>query len=185
MADRRRVVSAETDEPKKSRTNLALERFRSNLRIEKDDLDNCLVEQPELYDHVGEALSLAIAERDSTKLDLEEAEAEEGQKIRSRAAQMDEKLTEASVREQLTLNSRLMKLRRLQLEQKALVDAWSVLKESFQQRSYMLRELAPVHIARLFGSGNSVRVDAKNAVADTARDRIGEERARRGFKRGE
>jgi hypothetical protein len=159
-----------------------LERFRKHLAIDKDELDACLIEQPEIFDHVADAHSLAIADRDATKLDLDEAEAEEGSKIRDRAAQMEEKLTEASVREQLILSSRLRILRRQHLEKKAIVDRWAALKESFHQRNYMLRELAPMQTARMFSSGNAVRVGSREAVSDSIKGRIDEERGRRGFK---
>lgn len=159
-----------------------LERFRKDLVIDQDDLDQCLVQQPELYWHVAEAHSKATAERDASKLDLEVAEAEEAQKIRDRAAQMEEKVTEGSIKEQLALSPRLQKLRKLQVEQKAAVDAWLALKESFSQRSFMLRELVPMYLSRL--SSGSARANPRDALAEDTKRRLDDARAARGYRSG-
>lgn len=176
MATERRRTAADPAPVTRS-PPINLQRFRAELVIDKDDLDECLIKQPELYYHVAEAHSQAVADRDATKLDVEIAEAEEGQKIRDHAAQMEEKLTEAGLREQLILSPRLQKLRRLRIEQETIINGWMALKESFHQRSYMLRELVPLHMSRL--SGGSVRVPPRQAMADDIRDRAGQERSRR------
>lgn len=155
-----------------------IKRYRKDLAIDKDHLDDCLSKQPELYYHVAEAHSQAVADRDALKVDIELAEAEEGRRIRDEAAQLDEKLTEASLREQLTLTPRLQRLRQERLELEALINSWLALKESYQQRSYMLRELVPMYLSRL--SSGSVRAPGpRQQLADEIRDRAGEERTRR------
>lgn len=175
---RRRSSSVEDSrEPSPAPRASKLEQLRSGLVIDKDNLDDCLVQQPELYYHVAEAFSHAIATRDALKLDIEIAEAREAKLIRELAAEADEKLTEAGLREQLALIPELQKLRRRRIEEESNISAWQALKEAFTQRSYMLRELVPMHLSR-FNSGSVS--SPRTQMADAARERAGEERVRRG-----
>lgn len=167
MPERRR-----TDE----QTN-PLNRYRAKLVIDRDDLDTCMVEQPELVDHVGEAYSNAVAERDAGKLELEIAEAEEAQKIRDHAAKMEEKLTEAAIREQLILSKRIQRLKTDQIVLKKEIDDWAALREAFQARGFMLRELAPMWVARFNRGTASSYVSPRQQIADTVKGRADSERA--------
>lgn len=178
VTPRRRPVEPEVENKP---TLSSLERHRRKLVIDKDRLDDCLIEQPEVYYHVAEAHSLAIAERDAVKLDIEVAEAEEGQKIRDEAAQREEKLTEGGLKEQLLLTPRIQKLRRERLDLETQISAWTALKEAFQQRSYMLRELVPMHLSR-FNSG-SMTGNPRQQLADNVHDRTGEVRSQAGYRR--
>lgn len=171
--DRRRPAPQE--DPPLAVVPKKLARFREGLVIDKDDLDECLIQQPELYYHVAEAHSLATAERDAIKLDLEIWEAEEGQKIRDRAAIDEEKLTEGGLKEQLLLIPRIQQLRRKKLEQEGEISNWLALKEAFQQRSFMLRELVPIVLQRYSGNMSGPRA----AIADDIHLRLREDRARK------
>ena len=153
-----------------------IDRYRAKLAIDRDDLDRCMVEQPELVDHVGEAYANAVAERDAGKLELEIAEAEEAQKIRERASTMDEKLTEASLREQLVLSKRIQNLKTEQIQLKKDIDDWSALRESFQSRGFMLRELAPMWVARFNRGTASSYVSPRDQLSNSVKARADEER---------
>lgn len=148
---------------------------RRHLVIDKDDLSECLIRQPESYYHVADAHAMMVAERDSAKLDLEEAEAAEAKKIRALAAANDEKLTEAGLRQELTLSARLQGLNNKLLELSAEVNAWAAMRDAFQQRSYMLRELVGMYLTRISGSGTGMVSD----LSDRNRAAAGEERRRR------
>lgn len=170
MVERHRTVIESA--PIKSGT---VGRYREDLVIDKDKLDDCLVQQPELYYHVAEAFSQAVAERDALKYEIELAEAEEGKKIRDRAVALEEKLTEANLKEQLLLLPRLNKLRLERLHQETLVGSWQALKEAYQQRSYMLRELVPMYLSRL--SSGSVRIGSpRDQLSDTIHEMANEGR---------
>jgi hypothetical protein len=159
-----------------------IDTFRKSLVIDKDDLDTCLVQQPELFDHVAEAHSMAVAERDATKLALEEAEAWGSQQIREEYAEAKIKTTEGDIKEKLITDKKLGALRRTLLQQKAEVDRWAALKESYQQRSYMLKELAPMKLARMFSSG-SVSTSSRDMADAFTRKELDAARAQRGYKR--
>jgi hypothetical protein len=186
MAERNKSNGSEdkvgVNRPVDTKTDLrSFQFYRNALVIDKDDLNECLSQQPELYFHVSDAHALAIAERDEAKLDFEVAEAEEAQKIRDKYAEKEEKLTEGGLKEQLRLSKKLDGLRAAQVERKALVEKWAALKESYSQRSYMLRQLVPMYISRFASSG--MRVGGLDAMADAVHERAGSVRETRGYKR--
>lgn len=125
-----------------------IEHWQQFLAIDKADLDSCLIEQPESYHHISQAFAQAVADRDATKLDLEELQAKLGQDLRTKAIKNDEKLTEGSLQQQLTAMPNVQKLQREFLEKRHKADSWQALKEAFQQRSFMLRELVALYIAQ-------------------------------------
>jgi len=158
--------------------------LRSKLVIDKDKLDDCLAEHAELFLQVADAYSFAVARRDDIKHEIEVTWAEEADKLREDAARAKEKMTKDALNEQLELNPRIIRLKGEQRQAEKLMGTWGPLKESYQQRSYMLRELGPVYVGRLFGS-NSMRFggDIKQQVAERVVEATGparrEERRRR------
>lgn len=148
-----------------------LETLREQLQIDRDDLDTCLVEQPDLYYHVAEAYVLAVAKRDEAKLDLEQATADLDKQFREAAAAAEEKVTEAALSRKLASAPRIQKLERELLGLRVEADKWQALKEAFQQRSFMMRELVAMFIRRMsdvsLEHGNqSSRQDLTSAIAD-------------------
>lgn len=175
MTERRRRVVDDQDEELEELSKR--DRYRAQLAIDKDQLDECLVQQPELYYHVAEELSHAVARRDALKIDADIAEAEEARRLRDLAEREERKMTEGALKEELTLSPRLQRLRRERVEAEAEISSWVVLKESFQQRSYMLRELVPMHLSR-FNSG-SMNLGPREQLHESNRARIKEARERR------
>ena len=147
-----------------------LEHYRKYLVIDKDDLDKCLMEQPETYYHVSYAFAQAVAERDATKLDLEELQAKLGLDLRAQAIKDDEKLTEGSLQQKLTTMPKIQDLQRLRLEKTKNAESWQVLKEAFQQRSFMLRELVALYIAQRHDQSMEAGAgQARNSLAERVR----------------
>lgn len=159
---------------------LRMREYRRDLAIDRTDLDRNLVEQAELYDHVSESMVLAIAERDAAKLDMEEAEAEVARDLRNKSLEEGEKkMAEAAIAQEVKLSPKIKKLSREYLAAKAAVDAWSVLKDSYTQRSYMLREVSMREVARM--SSTSSVSSARGDLSDANRGVAG--RLRR-YRRG-
>src|SRR5512144_1056134 len=96
MPERKRLADRKSD-------RLSLQELRQKLVIDRDDLDTALVEQPELFYHAAEAHAMAIAERDATKLALEETNAEQDKRIREHAFRNDIKITEPAIERQIKL----------------------------------------------------------------------------------
>lgn len=132
-----------------ARPALSLDTLRGQLAIDTDALDACLEEQPDLYWHVSEQYADAVARRDAAKLTLEQVMAELDEKFRSAAAAADQKITETALQRKLATSPRIQELERKLLELRADADKWQALKEAFQQRSFMLRELVAMLIARM------------------------------------
>jgi len=157
-----------------------VDEYHANLAIDKDDLERCLMEQSESFYHVARESVYAVARRDAAKYDMESLEALLGQQIRLEAAEDKVKLTEGAVAERLAILPDIQKVNKQYLEEKAHAEAWVALKEAFQQRSFMLRELVALRlrqhydIAMEHGSGQT-----RAALGDAAVERVREARRAR------
>ena len=162
-----------------------LDRYRQHLAIDRNDLDTCLTEQPECHYHVSQACAIATAERDKLKLELEELTAKLGLDLRDQATRRDEKLTEGALAQKLTGTPKIQELQRALLTKRQEAESWGVLKEAFQQRSFMLRELVALFIAQrhdlaLEGGAGQARATLASSVAEQNRASAGAiRRARR------
>jgi hypothetical protein len=162
------------------RDKASVTQFRSRLRIDRADLDGCLMEQPELYYHVAEAHAFAVARRDRCKVDYEEAVAKHDDRIRSKAADEGERMTDTRTAHRIALVPEVQSLQRQWIESRAEVESLLALKEAFQQRSFMLRELVAWAVAHQYDlvmerGGGSGRA----ALAEAAGRRIAKERERK------
>lgn len=157
-----------------------LERYKQYLAIDKDALDDCLIEQPEVFHHVAHALVLASSERDAAKLAFEELQAKLDQELRAKAVRTGEKTTESAIQNQLRTLPAVQEAQRFYLDSRQAADEWLALKEAFSQRSFMLRELVALYIAQRHdhamegGAGQ-----ARAALSEQNRDAANIERARR------
>jgi hypothetical protein len=174
MATRHRL---NTEEPRAQASSWT--RYRDKLVIDKDDLDTCLVEQPELYYHVTEAHVMAVAERDAAKLTLEEAEAGVDRDLRLEAEDNSEKITETRVQQLIRLEPKIQRMRRDLAECTTEMNQLAALKEAYQQRSYMLRELVALTISQSHDSAMSAgSTEARGRLAESNRAMSGEMRRR-------
>lgn len=161
-----------------------LAQHRERLSIDRTDLDQCLIEQPEVFWHVAEALAQEIARRDEAKLELEELTAQLDQDLRGQAARNEEKLTELALQNRLRVLPKIQEAQRKYLERRKTADQLQALKEAFQQRSFMLRELVAKFIAERHDLGmeagaGQARRTLVGAQADDIRERAGKMRIAR------
>lgn len=127
--------------------------LRDNLRIDEDDIDRCLVAQPEYFYQAAEAVALANARRDTLKLERDETMAQLDRDIRKKAADEDRKITEGQLSSELKILPKIKEANRKYLDACKLADEAEAMKESYQQRSYMLRELNASANAQLYNLG--------------------------------
>lgn len=170
MADRRRTQGVPA--PRSPRGSL-----EENLRIDRDDLDGCLIEQPGHHYQVALALAEAVAVRDALKADFELLQANLDVKLRADFEERGEKTTEARLQQEMKLDPRYGEARKELLNAQAEVDRLSALKEAFQQRSFMLRELVALTVAeRGDQAGAAGAYEARGrrvrAVEDARRERV-------------
>lgn len=147
-------------------------KYQALLRIDRDRIDDEVSAHAEHFEKVAEMHVLAIAEHDTIKQELEEAIAEADAVVRKSAT---EKLTETAVKYAIKDSPQVQDLTRELLKAKSRVDRCAVLKESFSQRSYMLKELVGLYIARRLSTNSHT---AKGDLQEYAERRVESERSR-------
>jgi hypothetical protein len=153
---------------------------RSKLRIDDEELDQCLIEQPEYFYQAAMRSTAANAEQNGLELELKEKRAELDGSIRQRLANTETKATEAAITNELDTLPVIKDLRRKCLSAKRAADEAQALKEAFIQRSYALKDLNAIQQARLFNLGvERGSTGARNALADRNRARTEEMRGER------
>jgi hypothetical protein len=193
MAERRVTAGAQTGRTTSTSPNVeegtrrmgTVREMERGLRIDRDDLDSCLIEQPDRYYHVAAALAAATADRDAAKLDLDATYADLDRTVRAEAEKAGEKTTEARIQQEIKLDRTYDAAKRRIADLDARIGALQALKEAFSQRSFMLRELVALVIAErsdLAGVGGAYEARARRAsTVEAARaDVLGQRRPRRG-----
>lgn len=158
-----------------SHDGTAIAELEKAMAIDPHALDEALIRQPDAFYRVSQRLALLISRRDAAKQDLQEIEAEADRDIRKAASRNEEKLSEVNIKSMIRLDRDVKEGERTLLDLNAAVNQWQALKEGFQQRSYVLKDLVNLHMASYFGdSGNS-------RAAGMAKERVAEDvrRARR------
>lgn len=141
--------------------------IEDRIRIDRDDLDNELVDQPELLFHAYNGFLMAGSRRDAFKEDQIRADAEIADEWTEGALREGKKPpSQAAITRQLSTERRHIEARDRYLDACADTDKWQALKEAIVSRGMMLRELAQMQTARLYGGRESV------GVSDVQADRI-------------
>lgn len=130
------------------------EYYKSCLRIDKDNLDDELVEQPVHYQGICDEVSLAISVRDGLKKDQRDCAAEIFLEVKSGP----KKVTELEANAHVDCDSEYSKLREEFILACEDVSRWEGLKEAFGQRSFALKDLVNLHTTDYF-SVSSVSKD--------------------------
>jgi hypothetical protein len=133
--------------------------FRKYLEVDKGALDDEIVRQPSLFFEVSEAYAEAAATRDGFKDQLATVDAELDAKIRAELG--DAKVTESMVKGKVQTAPEHEKAFTDWLMSKERADQFGALKEAFQQRSYMLRDLVSLYTANYYEQ-NAIKTDASS-----------------------
>jgi hypothetical protein len=131
-----------------------IDELKGLLKIDKSALDDELVHQASLLFKVSEAYVQAAAHRDYLKEQLAIVDAELDGKVRKQFE--DEKVTEAMIKGQIQTHKQHRAASDAYLKAVTEASMLSALKDSFQQRSYMLRDLCSLFVANYYEQ-NSVR----------------------------
>lgn len=159
--------------PDRNQSLRKLDRLQRELSIEQDSLERACIKQPDLLYQVAEQIALHRSRRDAVKKKLEEKEAVLYLELRRAAAVSEERVTEAEIKAQMTTKREHQVLTDKLAEANELLSRWEVLKEAFSQRSYMLRELVALYLARYYGDPAR---SAENRMRDFASERTREAR---------
>lgn len=179
MAKQARVRATDDDDnmiPGKWFTDMA-----SAIQIDRDTLDDCLIQQPQLYYEVSERLALAISRRDAQKEDVKVTESEVDEIVRQDAVDGEKKITEAGVKAQVAQHKDVIAARKALSRLDTEIGRLSALKEAYSQRSHALRELCGLYAANYWGDGSGgsrAGTERKSAQYDDNRGALSAARKR-------
>lgn len=133
--------------------------------------------QTDSYFEVGQRLALEVSRKDAAKqfLGLVKARVEDG--IRTDAKESGEKVTEGTVASRVALDSEVIEAENIVLDAERAMRELTALKDAFQQRSVMLRDMAALWIAGYYS--DSATEGADKAVRRIAADQTKRETAKR------
>lgn len=154
--------------------------LQQHLAIDKTALDDEVIRQPVLFYMVSEQLTDAIAARDTAKEELAATDAELDHKWRKQLSKTHPKVTEGLITSHITTSPDHEKAFLNYLDAKTKADKLLALKEAFQQRSYMLRDLVSLYSANYYEDASLKPTKAQDASHYNAnRARISNARAAR------
>lgn len=159
------------------------EAFKAKLEIDRDRLDAAVMEQAQVFDEIGERHIRACDLRDAAKTRLAIKDSELAVRYRMKLNASREKSTDSIVNDYVLLDPSRGIENDIYTARKKEADLWGILREAFEQRMRMLRELVSLHATGYF---NTQSMDApknivRDALAESARAKMDEDRkARRG-----
>lgn len=150
--------------------------YKAYLKIDADALDEDLKTQSGLYHEVADRLALQVSRRDATKKALAEAEAFADERIRKRMRKKGDKFTEKEIATKVRSDEEVEELSSELLRIGYNVARLGALKDSFEQRRYMLREMVQSYVAGYWGdtmssSSNSAMKERSAEETKKARKR--------------
>lgn len=158
--------------------------YQQSLKIDKNNLDEMLIEQPQLFNDVSEQAALATSRADQAKDDLKRTEARLFMQTRRKFMDNNEKATEAVINAAVTKHSKRKEAYTAWIEAQREASEWDALKGSFLQRSFVLRDLCGLYISGYYGESSVAgstrkmddaqhesRVDAMNKAREKAREK--------------
>lgn len=153
-----------------------LREFRNALQIDKNDLDTMLVEQPVLFHEVMDEHALAVSRRDKAKNDLDTSYSETYLNLRRKTSK--DKPSEAALKHMVETSEPVQDAQAEYFKLKKLADRWDALVSAFKDRSYMLREIANLHVTGYYmdNAGGKTRGDASTRVAESIKEAAGKKR---------
>lgn len=148
---------------------LSLDEARSALVIDKLNLDEHLEQQPQLNSDISDAYEDAVRRRDTLKHDMEIAHAELDEQLRKAAVEAGEKLTEAALKQKITLIPRMRKLEKQMIDLNLEVGQWAGRRDSSRQRNDAMKAMSQLFASNYFARDYAkVREDREQ---QDARDR--------------
>lgn len=120
--------------------------------IDKLALEDGLQSQPDLFWQVSEVVAELISDRDSTKYELADVEAEADERIRKQAARAEESFTVQQITALRVRDPAVKRVRAKLLQIQAVLGKWEALQEAYKQRSGSLKGLVSLYTANYYGA---------------------------------
>lgn len=141
------------------------------LKIDRDQLDEELIRQPEMFFRVSRELADAINDRDTIKDALNRIEAKLSDQIREEKRTAEEKFTVGEIADAVKRHEKYRSKQEAYRIASQKVDLIAALKEAFAQRSYVLKELASLWVSNYFQETSARGGDAKKVEEAKYRER--------------
>lgn len=156
-----------------------LDEYQARVRINRDDLDTELAQQPECFANVSRQWTLAISRRDAASQKVKRIRAKLYLKLRDDLK--DEKPSETTLSSHIEIDPEFKEANKVLMEATSECSQWEVLKDSFIQRSYALKDLVNLFVHSYFETGASTvgsRAEKDNADYAASRAKIADARRR-------
>lgn len=152
-----------------------LEEFRQYLKIDKDALTEAMAVQADLFFRVGDECSLAVSERDEAKERIATVDAEIGHRLRAKKGKSEDRVTESAIKDAIQTDPQHQVAFENYATAKKRAEQFTALRDAFQERGRMLRDLGQLYAAGYFTVASS-----KGAAADIGRARLTQARQESG-----
>lgn len=148
-----------------------LESLTARLKIDENELDKELIEQPNLFFFVGRFYASATSQRDAQLQEIELMQSELDYSVRKKAQESGERITENQVKAAVIRSAEMQEALAKANELKRLAGVWTALRDAYQQRSYILLKLVDLYLAGYYGqvTGHGERNDALERTARSNR----------------
>lgn len=178
MAKRERL----TDEDTGPTNSELLDQYRRLLKIDKHAIDEELMRQPTLYREVGDHYTLAVSQKDQAEAELKRIAATLDREIRDNMDPGEKKITEAGILAEIQTHADHRRQQRKIAYWRETASFWLNLKESFHQRSYMLREMTGLWISGYFAdsSAGKDRRELREQAGTKNKEKVREARREKG-----
>jgi len=167
--------------PPQGRRPATIEELEAALRIDRNNLDDAIAHQHELYYEVCKQVALRMAEVDSAKAGLKEIEAEVDAAIRGEAANNDERITETMIASMKLRDRDVKRQKQTILDLELKYARLQALEKSYHQRNAALERLLTWHMRQYY---DPIRLDRagrpmRDIDAELAKQARAKEYARR------
>lgn len=159
---------------------ITLDEFEEALQIDKNDLDEEVIRQPQLIYMIHKACAGLVLKRDIADKTVDDIKLDLDKQFRKQAEDAGEKLTETALTRRIADTKAVRNAEEALLKAKHELAVWEGMKAAIQDRSYELRQLVSLYEVNYYandGMGKAGR-DHKDAVADRVRRETGQQRSR-------
>lgn len=146
-----------------------------SLIIDKHNLDEAIIKQPQLYFEVSSMLASLIDARDASKENLSRVDANIATELRVYYEKEGTKFTQSSIAEEVLQDQKhFASFNEFNICRRN-VNSWSSLKEAYEQRARMLSHITKLWVSQYFSesvvSGDYSNKVNRNALTESRRKR--------------
>lgn len=156
------------------------EEFKLRIRIDRNHLDDAVEEQAQVFLEVCDHHSEALSVRDAAKAALARSDAELARTLRYPAGPTGKRVADQELNDTILIHPTHIEKDKEYQDAKALSDRWGNLRDAFDQRMRMIRELVTLYVQGYYVTGVVGPRNAKrDADADYARQAQADARKQR------